>query len=147
MNRDVSNVHNLLVFLQGRLVYRCQMKDCTETYSKECQLEAHMDWHKGIKSYLCSWQQCEMQFTSSDGLRYHLITHIGERPYACVSCNKTFMRSDHLDIHTKKHSKENDDPNRPEPSEVDDKNESENNDDTQLCYNPDHYHQGPGSVW
>lgn len=46
----------------------------------------------------------EINFFSKDELTRHLRKHSGDRPYKCDKCDKKFSRSDHLQLHSKRHS-------------------------------------------
>jgi uncharacterized Zn-finger protein len=39
-----------------------------------------------------------------DELTRHLRKHSGDKPYNCFSCGKSFSRSDHLQLHMKRHN-------------------------------------------
>ena len=42
-----------------------------------------------------------------DELTRHLRKHSGDKPYKCENCEKTFSRSDHLQLHSKRHNQVN----------------------------------------
>ena len=44
-------------------------------------------------------------FLLKDELTRHLRKHSGDKPYKCENCDKKFSRSDHLQLHSKRHQK------------------------------------------
>ena len=42
-----------------------------------------------------------------DELTRHLRKHSGDKPYKCLECEKSFSRSDHLQLHSKRHAQLN----------------------------------------
>ena len=51
---------------------------------------------------MCPHANCGWKFARSDELSRHCRRHTGERPFKCPSCSRTFSRSDHLRLHTKR---------------------------------------------
>ncbi|ESN99912.1 hypothetical protein HELRODRAFT_148508, partial [Helobdella robusta] len=45
-------------------------------------------------SFKCT--TCFKLFSNSSSLAKHKVTHSEERKFACLHCNKTFKRQDHL---------------------------------------------------
>ena len=46
-------------------------------------------------------------FIQKDELTRHLRKHSGDKPYKCENCDKSFSRSDHLQLHSKRHTQIN----------------------------------------
>lgn len=101
----------------------------------------------GEKPYICSWNNCTWKFSRSDELTRHYRKHtgmfmwimndvivnnkyvamvrIGDRPFECPVCKKTFYRSDHLQLHSKKHRSPGEAKNREADSDSEDSQETD----------------------
>ena len=113
--------------------FKCDFKDCAETYEskhklsnhhlshtkgqfffcEECgakykrltRLEVHMRTHSGYKPFRCTFDNCKKSFNEKGNLITHLRVHTNEKPFVCdyINCGVRFKAHGHLKDHMKKH--------------------------------------------
>ena len=95
----------------GEKPYSCDWPGCHWKFSRSDELARHRRKHTGLKYSIknCSAFAGQIDCTSTSAkyrvLRVYCasILCVGERPFTCALCRRTFYRSDHLQLHSKKH--------------------------------------------
>lgn len=73
-------------------------KHCPETFSEKDLLKSHTKENHALpRNFLCN--MCGDSFIRSEELKIHIRRHTGERPYKCGFCGKGFTRSSDLRRH------------------------------------------------
>jgi len=87
----------------GTKKFKCPT--CGKRFPEAPALSDHLTKHGSDKPYKCNL--CPKQFNHKTDLRRHLCLHSGEKPYVCPfeSCNKGFIRKDHMVKHAEIHRK------------------------------------------
>ncbi|THV06098.1 hypothetical protein K435DRAFT_816192 [Dendrothele bispora CBS 962.96] len=87
----------------------CSESGCSKRFWTQQHLRAHLDWHKGARSFKCTEPDCMEVFAKHHQLRTHICTvHAppGTKPYRCEheGCDKSFSMNQHLRTHMKVHN-------------------------------------------
>ncbi|PSN52242.1 hypothetical protein C0J52_14699 [Blattella germanica] len=88
-----------------RKVFKCNVQGCGNYFRNITNLEAHLQWHKGIpgKPITCSIRRCGKHFSSKEELKIHSKTHINKKKYVCSICGNRFLQYGYLVDHEKTH--------------------------------------------
>ncbi|XP_043242327.1 zinc finger protein draculin-like isoform X2 [Amphibalanus amphitrite] len=81
------------------VMYTCT--ECSKTFKKRCQLQAHSFIHKQAKDFVCSI--CQRAFKEKSNFNRHVRTHSSLRPYKCPHCVKCFKVAATLYVHRLTH--------------------------------------------
>eukprot|EP00057_Strongylocentrotus_purpuratus_P016715 XP_011671189.1 PREDICTED: zinc finger protein 271-like [Strongylocentrotus purpuratus] len=87
----------------GKPSLQCFFCDCS--FSIECHLTRHLQFHVGMKTYdtfHCSL--CKKSFLSKSDLVKHKTKCTGEKPYECIHCTSTFAKQTDLKVHIRTHN-------------------------------------------
>ncbi|KAI0361765.1 hypothetical protein OH77DRAFT_1444612 [Trametes cingulata] len=58
---------------------------------------------KRQKRYACSFEGCSKAYSKPARLAEHERSHTGDRPFICPTCNKSYLRETHLQVHARTH--------------------------------------------
>lgn len=82
--------------------YVCKI--CGMRFSKNGNLERHMQMHYGVRSYAC--KICNKKFTQKWNMIRHMKLHTGEKPFCCEVCHEKFSQKQNLITHIRVHTGE-----------------------------------------
>ncbi|UJR10428.1 hypothetical protein I4U23_014632 [Adineta vaga] len=103
IKRKISSTKTVNKEFGSPTIYACPYPECGKTYNRLFHLRSHKRTHMGIKPYSCTWPECGWKFARSDELTRHFRKHTGVKPFSCKHCDRAFSRSDHLQLHMKRH--------------------------------------------
>ncbi|KAJ4483747.1 hypothetical protein J3R30DRAFT_3451192 [Lentinula aciculospora] len=101
--------HNRVHLPASERLFVCSQPDCEKRFWTQQHLRAHVDWHKGIKSFHCTEPGCNENFAKHHQLRSHICSEHsppGTKPYPCPheGCTKSFDTNQHMRTHSRVHN-------------------------------------------
>nr|XP_023022406.1 uncharacterized protein LOC111510704 [Leptinotarsa decemlineata] len=90
-------------FHSGEKPYKCTR--CGKRFGCEKTYEVHLAKHAGNKPHKCDVSPCQKAFNHKTDLRRHMCLHTGKKPYKCSTCEKGFIRKDHMEKHKETHNR------------------------------------------
>ncbi len=82
--------------------FKCPYLDCNKTYASSCDLDRHVNSHKGTRKYKC--MLCSKAYMNNTSLKNHMHSrHVDDpkRRYPCQICGKVFRLNESLSMHYK----------------------------------------------
>ncbi|KAI9203431.1 uncharacterized protein BJ171DRAFT_623693 [Polychytrium aggregatum] len=97
LDRDPSPAQNQ----KGRFV--CPIQGCDRAFTRNGNLQAHIDSHEGVKRYSCPHANCTSSFVRHNDMKRHLRGHFtsDESLFKCDQCGSSFHRRDAVVRHQK----------------------------------------------
>lgn len=89
----------------GEKPYKCNWENCNWQFTRSDELTRHYRKHTGIlfKNLFLYFPQTTTTYFLLHNPTTTKIIFLGQKPFVCKYCNRGFTRSDHLNIHIKRH--------------------------------------------